>query len=1094
MGNMALKIFISSTMDLKKERDTVTEVINQIRAIPIKMELFTARSQTSEEVCFEEVTNSNLYIGIFGEKYGFIPTTKNPKNLSVTAMEFEKAKEQGIPTFIFIKNVEKRDSSLSDFLGKISDFNNGVFRKTFSDVEDLKYWVLASFVNYLLNTKEHQGRKDELKSLLPNETSYKEYLRKICEYADFKGIHQLRRVVQIRLRDIYVPLNLLRVTNLSDTILEMPDANNTTLRSSIANSMRPLFKRQNELDSIMHTNGKNTSLEAYPLEKILLPNKKAVFLGGPGSGKTTMIRYLTAKLITDRDSTIFPVFVSLREYIKLKSAENTSILEFISNYYASHDLEISSGFFEKYLSAGGCVVMFDGLDEILNDQDRIEAAMKIEQFAASYGEGNTIIVTSRIPSYRLAQLTGFEHYTLEQFQNTQISDFIRKWFQTVEENADCQTGGQELVSMLSKDSNLLSLSTNPLMLSLICLISLQGIPLPKRKGDLYDICIRTLCSSWEAKKGFSGLLSDPQEFEAIKKLGFLFLERKMISSTEYEVISLLDNIFEEQHLPRNEVNNRSVKFFKAITERSCFLVEKEPNTFAFIHLGIRDYLASLYLAGMDSVKNIFDEYLHKKIHNYDYEQTICLCASCLAQQSLSRASVFLSEILESGTPYEELAHCDLILALKCLFSSGITQGPQAVRLFDKMKIVLERGNVNESSLLTSTLLDADSDIINTTFKELISKMSPEIAMDFLTALVFSLNIPESSKLIDSILAYLEEFLMDRRFDFEIPFMTLQLARNGSKKAVDFSFKVIENSARYEAAYSMSSLTILGLHRSDDFKKRILESNFLSHAEVLYLGLWLSLLARVEPSLSKIIASRIVQDAGSEESNAKMAREYLELKEETKEEAEQRKNERYQEQFYQILTNKDGEQNITDYDISNLARFIPENQIIKSIGELRRVFALSRLSAYNLCQLYALAQKQSPSLSKEITRLIFTLKSDKAIDSQILLSYMAIEIPSFDKKEQKDLLTKVIEDKNEISIIRQAAVQKLGMEELDASDFERLFSLVTDKDVQASICMVLLRQPNFERSKVMEAVSNEITRGNSKLYRILNAGVRLSYDS
>ena len=410
----------------------------------------------------------------------------------------------------------------------------------------------------------------------------------------------------------------------------------------------------------------------------------------------------------NRDSTIFPVFVSLREYTKLNSTKNVSILEFISNYYNSHDLNISSDFFAKYLSAGKCVVMFDGLDEILIDQDRIEVATKIEQFAASFGVGNTVIVTSRIPSYRLAQLTGFEHYTLEQFQKAQISDFITKWFRIVEENTDCQTSSQELISTLTKDPNLLSLSTNPLMLSLICLISLQGIPLPNRKVDLYDICIRTLCSSWEAKKGFSGLLSDPQKFEAIKKLAFLFLDKKIISSTEYEIISILENILEGQQVPKNDLDNSSGAIFKAITERSCFLVEREPNTFVFVHLGIRDYLASLYLAGMDNVKGIFSEYLHKKIQSYDYEQTICLCAGCLAQQSLSKASAFLNEILYSGTEYEELAHCDLILSLKCLFSSGITQGSQSVLLFDKMKNILERGNIEESRLLTSTLLDADT--------------------------------------------------------------------------------------------------------------------------------------------------------------------------------------------------------------------------------------------------------------------------------------------------------------------------------------------------------------------------------------------------
>ena len=157
-------------------------------------------------------------------------------------------------------------------------------------------------------------------------------------------------------------------------------------------------------------------------------------------------------------------------------------------------------------------------------------------------------------------------------------------------------------------------------------------------------------------------------------------------------------------------------------------------------------------------------------------------------------------------------------------------------------------------------------------------MTPEIAIDFLSALVFSRSIPENSELIDSILGYLRELLMDRRFDFEIPFMTIQLAKNGSKKAVDFSFNVIENSKKYEIAYSMSALTILALHRSDDFKERVLKSDFLSGADDLYSLLWLSLLTHVEPSLGKIIASRIIQGIGSEESKAKkVARECLEAR-------------------------------------------------------------------------------------------------------------------------------------------------------------------------------------------------------------------------
>ena len=152
-----------------------------------------------------------------------------------------------------------------------------------------------------------------------------------------------------------------------------------------------------------------------------------VILGGPGSGKTTILRHLAGKLIGAEGSTLFPILIPLREYNRFKkTTENISIIRFLTKYFISSNLNMSEDFFTKYFSSGGCIVMFDGLDEILNEQDRIGVAAQIEQFTACFGEGNTVIVTSRIPSYRLSQLTGFEHYTIQQLSGKQISKFTKK--------------------------------------------------------------------------------------------------------------------------------------------------------------------------------------------------------------------------------------------------------------------------------------------------------------------------------------------------------------------------------------------------------------------------------------------------------------------------------------------------------------------------------------------------------------------------------------------------------------------------------------------------------------------------------------------
>lgn len=1094
MANNTLRIFISSTMDLKKERNAVTEVINQIEAVPIKMEFFTARDSTPEQVCIDELTKSDIYVGIFADKYGYIPSINNPKNLSVTVMEFQKAKDKGIPCLIFIKSsTENRDPQLTEFLSEISNFNKGIFRKTFGTIKDLKYWVLASIVYYLSQEIENKEQKNRLELLLPTESLYKEYLRKTCEYADFKGIYQLRRVVQLKLSDIYVPTRLSKMETISDKILEMTDSENSELKAKLANSQESLFfKRRNRMSLIIDQNAVNQINvdKSFALEETIAPNKKTVILGGPGSGKTTMLRHLTGKLVTEKDSTLFPILIPLREYVRLKKIEqNTSILDFLANYFTSHDLNLSPNFFEKYLFSGGCVVMFDGLDEILLEQDRIEAATKIEQFAACFGEGNSIIVTSRIPSYRLVQLTGFEHYTVQQLFKTQIKEFITKWFQLVDGNCDGESS-QALISILFEDANLLTLSTNPLMLSLICLISLQGIPIPKRKADLYDICIRTLSSSWEAKKGFNGVLSEPQRFDIIKKLAFAFLDQKKVSATEYEVISLLDEFLVEQQVSEEDPKNSSYNIFKAITERSGFLVEREPNNFGFVHMGIRDYLAALHLAGMDNVKDMFKIHLWKKLHSQDYEQTICLCSRCLAQQSFSRVTVFLNEIFNAGTPYEELAHCDLNLSVKCLFNSGITQGNQASIILNKMYKVLKKGVINESHLVIFALMEADYETLENQLSKLLWEIEPKTSISFLEVFALSRNVPENSKLLDIILDYVKSQMDDSQFEFEISLIIGQLVKKGSKKATDLAIEIMENSNK-DIAYPLSVMvTLFGSKYNEYFRQRVLNFQFRNDNCSTLL---LVMVNQADSALANEMISKIIKQDDPELVELKnFAKTIPQFNEESEKDKKRKQDEECQELFEKLLNPKN-ETKISESQIESLMRaHLSELKLIESVDKLRTVFKSNKLFAFRLCEIYAINMKQYPSLSKEINRLIITLTNDDSHDSKMLLSYIAIEVSFPEGYAQKQLLLELVREMNELTTIREAALLRLDKLELSNEELGTLFNLSSSKEIQENIFALLLRRSNFDRAIVIERIVNEINKGNTNLYQILNVGVHLNY--
>src|SRR3990172_2601151 len=95
-----MRIFVSSTtQDLIDYRRAVITAISRSGHTPICMEHQSAKDTTPLEESLRKVHDSNLYVGIFAWRYGFIP----PKSdASITEMEYREAVRHGIPTLIFL--------------------------------------------------------------------------------------------------------------------------------------------------------------------------------------------------------------------------------------------------------------------------------------------------------------------------------------------------------------------------------------------------------------------------------------------------------------------------------------------------------------------------------------------------------------------------------------------------------------------------------------------------------------------------------------------------------------------------------------------------------------------------------------------------------------------------------------------------------------------------------------------------------------------------------------------------------------------------------------------------------------------------------
>jgi|ERR1700732_3970916 len=122
-----IRVFISSTqVDLQAERDRVEAVVAELGYECLRAETLAAPGVSSEEACREMARKCDIYVGIFGARYGFwVPKLA----CSATEMEYREARLSAPgKVFVYVKNAIGIEDEQSRFLGEVQDFSDGYFR------------------------------------------------------------------------------------------------------------------------------------------------------------------------------------------------------------------------------------------------------------------------------------------------------------------------------------------------------------------------------------------------------------------------------------------------------------------------------------------------------------------------------------------------------------------------------------------------------------------------------------------------------------------------------------------------------------------------------------------------------------------------------------------------------------------------------------------------------------------------------------------------------------------------------------------------------------------------------------------------------
>ncbi|MGI5227662.1 NACHT domain-containing protein [Actinoallomurus sp. CA-142502] len=254
---------------------------------------------------------------------------------------------------------------------------------------------------------------------------------------------------------------------------------------------------------VLPDGGRSASFEEDPQRLSVLEFAevvdRSVLLGDPGGGKTTTshaLMHLYAAQPRDR----VPFLVTLREFA-VQDRPAWSVAEYLDHTLRTfYQCPAPAGLVERLLLSGMAMVIFDGLDELLDSGHRAGVASIVERFAAEYPL-TSILVTSRVVGYEQAGLDRrqFSCHRIRGFDQPQVAEYVAKWF-AQEETLTPDERDRGAADFIAGSAAMADLRANPLMLSLMCILYRGEGSLPRSRPEIYEQCATLMFRRWDARR------------------------------------------------------------------------------------------------------------------------------------------------------------------------------------------------------------------------------------------------------------------------------------------------------------------------------------------------------------------------------------------------------------------------------------------------------------------------------------------------------------------------------------------------------------------------------------------------------------------
>ncbi|MFC1572677.1 SUMF1/EgtB/PvdO family nonheme iron enzyme [Candidatus Eisenbacteria bacterium] len=353
-----------------------------------------------------------------------------------------------------------------------------------------------------------------------------------------------------------------------------------------------------------------------------------VLLGEPGSGKTTGARQLAWRLASRQSLPedlglprgMIPVLLRFRNLSRDMLEARSGLKEFLIAEAHCDDVADDKNSPGPDLwngQGGGLLWILDGLDEVIDPAARRTVSGWVQR-ALQHRPKDRFLVTCRFQGYfREGVPLGakFVEFHVRPLDDDQVERFVRDWFGAAyaklhgpgaRAETRAREDGDELLEILARPAyqagHIRELCTNPLLLTILCIVFHEERKLPTGRAELYGHCVRVLLEYWRRDLYQSDLSTKLKAYDTEAAETVLARVAWWMHQQQDRTAAPLDELAEvaasglAEVSPTTGLGRDARAFLERMRDESGILAMEGEGRWGFLHLSFQEYLAAEHAA------------------------------------------------------------------------------------------------------------------------------------------------------------------------------------------------------------------------------------------------------------------------------------------------------------------------------------------------------------------------------------------------------------------------------------------------------------------------------------------------------------------